>query len=64
MLKEYVSRLIKDKNICILGFGREGRSTYNLFSLVGGFSSITICDLNPVTDNNDFTKWAEVGVYF
>ena len=53
MLREYVSRLINKKSVCILGFGREGRSTLNLFNEVGGFSSITICDLNPITDNVD-----------
>lgn len=48
MLKNYVSNLIKDKKVCILGFGREGKSTLRLFEEVGGFSSITVCDLNPV----------------
>lgn len=49
MLITYVQNLIKDKDVCILGFGREGRSTYELFSKAGGFKSITICDLNPVS---------------
>ncbi|MGM9552140.1 MAG: UDP-N-acetylmuramoyl-L-alanine--D-glutamate ligase [Clostridia bacterium] len=48
MLINYVSDLIRDKNVCILGFGREGKSTYNLFKKAGVFKSITICDLNPV----------------
>lgn len=48
MLITYVSNLIKNKNICILGFGREGRSTYELFKSVGGYKSITICDQNPL----------------
>ncbi len=48
MLINYVKNLIKDKNICILGFGREGKSTYSLFTKAGGFKSITICDQNPV----------------
>lgn len=49
MLIKYVSELIKDKSVCILGFGREGRSTYELFTKAGGFKSVTICDLNPVS---------------
>lgn len=49
MLISYISDFIKDKNICILGFGREGKSTYSLFKKAGGFKSITICDQNPVS---------------
>ncbi len=49
MLISYVKNLIKDKSVCILGFGREGKSTYALFTKAGGFKSITICDQNPVS---------------
>ncbi len=48
MLISYVKNLIKDKSVCILGFGREGKSTYELFKKAGGYSSITICDLNKI----------------
>ncbi|MBR5535428.1 MAG: UDP-N-acetylmuramoyl-L-alanine--D-glutamate ligase [Clostridia bacterium] len=48
MLISYVKELIKDKSVCILGFGREGRSTLNTLLKAGGYKSITICDLNPV----------------
>lgn len=48
MLISYIQNLIKDKSICILGFGREGRSTYEAFTKAGGFKSITVCDLNQV----------------
>ncbi len=49
MLITYVKNLIKDKSICILGFGREGKSTYSFLKKAGGYSRITICDMNPVT---------------
>lgn len=49
MLISYIKQLIKDKSVCILGFGREGKSTLNTFLKAGGFKSITICDSNPVT---------------
>ncbi len=49
MLISYIKNLIKDKSVCILGFGREGKSTLNSFLSAGGFKSITICDKNPVT---------------
>ena len=38
--------LIKAKNILILGFGREGRSTLNRILEVGDAASITIADGN------------------
>jgi UDP-N-acetylmuramoylalanine--D-glutamate ligase len=47
-LSDFLTSFIKDKKICILGFGREGRSTFNLFTKIGGFSSITIADLSPI----------------
>ncbi len=49
MLISYIKNLIKDKSVCILGFGREGKSTLNAFLTAGGFKSITICDKNPVS---------------
>lgn len=49
MLISYIRSLIKDKSVCILGFGREGRSTLEAFTKAGGCKSITIHDLNPVT---------------
>ncbi|MBQ7875684.1 MAG: UDP-N-acetylmuramoyl-L-alanine--D-glutamate ligase [Clostridia bacterium] len=49
MLISYIKNLIKDKSVCILGFGREGKSTLNTFLTAGGFKSITICDKNPVS---------------
>ncbi len=52
MLNSYIKTLIKDKSVCILGFGREGRSTLEAFLKAGGFKSITIHDLNSVTCDN------------
>ncbi len=43
-LKSYTD----NKNVCILGFGREGRSTYKMLEKYCTCKSITICDLNPV----------------
>ncbi len=48
MLISYIKNLIKDKSVCILGFGREGQSTFNTFKKAGGYKEITICDLNKV----------------
>ncbi len=49
MLISYIKNLIRDKSVCILGFGREGRSTLDTFMKAGGFKSITICDQNSVS---------------
>ncbi len=43
-LSDFVSELIRGKRICILGFGREGISTYNYFKAAGGYLSLTVCD--------------------
>lgn len=45
---EYLKNYTENKSICILGFGREGRSTYKMLEKYCNCSSITICDLNPV----------------
>lgn len=46
LLKKY----IENKKVLILGFGREGKSTYKRLCEAGGFSSVTIADKNPVND--------------
>lgn len=43
-MKKIIESLISKKNILILGFGREGRSTLKLLKEVGGYKSITIAD--------------------
>lgn len=44
---------IKDKNICILGFGREGKSTYNFIRRHLSDKFITIIDKNDVSSGLD-----------
>lgn len=39
---------IKDKKILILGFGREGKSTYKRLTEAGGFKSVSIADKNHI----------------
>ncbi|MBR4626499.1 MAG: UDP-N-acetylmuramoyl-L-alanine--D-glutamate ligase [Ruminococcus sp.] len=48
MFSEYLSNYTSGKTVCILGFGREGRSTYAKLVQYCSPSSIAICDLNPV----------------
>lgn len=51
---EYLKKYTENKSVCILGFGREGKSTYGLLSKYCSPSSVAISDLNPVdkTANN------------
>ena len=45
---EYIGQYTGGKSVCILGFGREGKSTYKILEKYGAQSSVAIADLNPV----------------
>lgn len=45
---EYLKNYTENKSVCILGYGREGKSTYKLISKYCSPKSIAISDLNPV----------------
>lgn len=45
---EYLSNCTNNRSVCILGFGREGKSTYAKLKQYCSPASITIADLNPV----------------
>ncbi len=45
---EYLKEYTKNKNICILGFGREGRSTYKMIEKYCSPKSLVIADLNDI----------------
>lgn len=44
---------LKNKNIAILGFGKEGKSTYNFIRRYSN-QTLTILDKNDITKNNEF----------
>lgn len=48
-MKEAIGRLVQNKRVLLLGFGREGQSTLRLLQTVGGWHSITVADARPVT---------------
>ncbi len=50
---EYIRDLVLAKRVLILGFGREGRSTYNYLVEAGGFDSIGIADRREITEDFD-----------
>lgn len=45
---EYIKEYTDGKSVCILGFGREGKSTYKILQKFCSPDSIAIADLNPV----------------
>lgn len=47
---EYLKKYTENKSVCILGYGREGRSTYRLINKYCSPESVTISDLNPVNN--------------
>lgn len=47
---EVLKELIQKKRVLILGFGREGKSTYHMLQTVGGYESLTIADKNEIKD--------------
>ncbi|MCM1314577.1 MAG: UDP-N-acetylmuramoyl-L-alanine--D-glutamate ligase [Muribaculaceae bacterium] len=47
---EYLKNYTDNKSICILGFGREGKSTYRLIEKYCTPESVTIADLNPLNN--------------
>ena len=45
---EYLSNYTAGKKVCILGLGREGRSTYRLLEKYCSPAAVAVADLNPV----------------
>ena len=50
-MKETIRNLVKDKKVLILGFGREGQSSFRLISSVGGYECLDIADANAVSSD-------------
>ena len=46
---------LKNKNIAILGFGKEGKSTYNFIRRYSN-QTLTILDKNDILKNNEYLK--------
>ena len=45
---DYINQYTNGKKVCILGFGREGKSTYRILEKYGAQASLAIADLNNV----------------
>lgn len=46
-------QLVSNKKVLLLGFGREGKSTYNALKKAGGYKEIAIADKNNITPPDD-----------
>ena len=58
---QYISEYTKGKSVCILGFGREGRSTYRILERYCSPASVAIADLNPIDrEKNDLPENVEL----
>lgn len=55
MLK-LLKNLVEDKNVLLLGFGREGKSTLNALKMVGGYKSVAIADAKEIACPEDDIK--------
>lgn len=45
---EYIKNYTVNKSVCILGFGREGKSTYNILTKYCSPSAIAVADINKI----------------
>ncbi|MBQ6212055.1 MAG: UDP-N-acetylmuramoyl-L-alanine--D-glutamate ligase, partial [Ruminococcus sp.] len=45
---EYLKEYTENKSVCVLGFGREGKSTFGMLNKYCSPKSVTIADLNNI----------------
>jgi len=48
-MKTAIYELVKDKKVLILGFGREGISSYKMIDSVGGYACLDVADQKPLS---------------
>jgi len=59
MMVDYIRHRVDDKSIVLLGFGREGQSTYSVLRRVFPEKQLTIADLNDDVRGNPLLKHDE-----
>ena len=52
-LKNVLEELIEDKNVLILGYGKEGKSTYKLLRKLGLCRRLDIADIKKQSDYDE-----------
>ena len=63
MINQIINKL-NGKNIVILGFGKEGKSTYRFIRKYMGNIKLTIADKNDVRNSDELTNDNNVDVIF
>lgn len=48
-MRSCIKSLVENKKVLILGFGREGKSSYNIIESVGGYEALDVADANQVS---------------
>lgn len=48
-MKEFLKQFVEQKKVLILGFGREGKSTFKRLQEVGSYAKLAISDRNPIS---------------
>ena len=59
---EYIRNYTNGKSVCILGFGREGKSTYKILEQYCSPSELAIADLSPI-DRDSYGLQDSVGLF-
>lgn len=49
---KFINDIISDKKVLILGYGKEGKSTYNILRKLNSCSILAIADKNPIETDN------------
>ncbi|MCF0127983.1 MAG: UDP-N-acetylmuramoyl-L-alanine--D-glutamate ligase [Pseudobutyrivibrio sp.] len=60
-MKNTIKELINDKRVLILGFGREGQSSFRQINEIGGYSALDIADAKPLSIEVDSKHKAITG---
>lgn len=50
---DFIKSFVKNKKVLILGFGREGRASFNLIREAGGYSKLAVSDMKKIEDLPD-----------
>ena len=63
MKYEFINEYINNKNVLILGFGKEGKSTYNILTKLNSYKSLAIADQNNIDRTFIVDKYYEGNNY-
>ena len=57
-VNEKITPWIEGKRVLLLGFGREGQSTYHVIKQAGGYACLDIADMaSPAQRTDEEARW-------